>query len=143
MVETNARQMLEAELQEAERKVAAIKDAIAAYDRIHTPSEQSIQQLVLDVKPNEFQGMNVAKAVEKLLTMLGKPATLQEVLPVLEKGGADLGHEKSRHPRTLKIAVRMNSRPKHALRYEEETENVSLRAWDHKKITALAKLGTN
>lgn len=121
---TSASDLLRAEIEELERKLARKKHI---YTQLREDEHED--STGISVSPTEFSQMEKVDAVVKYLMRLNRPAHLyNEILPALERGGCELGKDKDRHPRNLKIAVRMNSKHSgHQLSYDEKTEMVSLR----------------
>jgi hypothetical protein len=128
----SALEVLAGEIAELENQLAGKKRAYAELAKL----SGSTSTPGLHISPTTFEGMKIAEAVAKYLRMVSRPASLEEVKEALARGGADLGKETERYARNLKIAVRMNSQPKHALSYNEEQDVVALRSQKVNKQTA-------
>jgi hypothetical protein len=133
----NAREVLQAELDKSLRKAEALRNALNALngdsaEPVHTPSTPTIS-------PREFERMDIAAAIEKLLMIVNKPLSWDEILTYLKQGNAELSKDPTRHMRQIKTSSRMNSHPNkawHKLRINDEAGTVSLRLWDRKRQTA-------
>lgn len=120
--------MLVAQHEEVGRKIEAHRKALAALE-ISEAANSNESRLV---PPESFIGMHVKDALAKLLMLLRRDSIrLNDAVPLLLKGGANLGSLPERHSRTLTIAVSMNSNPKkasHLFDWDRSTDTVTLRA---------------
>lgn len=127
MTEPSPLAVLRDEKKKLTRELEALDQAISALESVSSVPER--RQNLVQIRGNEFQGMRLAAAVAKYLSLTPHhSAHLDEILPALLAGGANLGKEEDRYARTLRIAVRMNSKlSHHPLVYNDETRTVSLR----------------
>jgi hypothetical protein len=133
MAEPNALDVLIAEEERLMKRLDAVRMAKKPLEELDSQPEPARLPVGLQIRPNDFVNMKKEQAVAKLLGMLGRPATLVEMLPLLERGGCDLGKQKDRYLRNLKIAVRMNSKPSNLLIYDDKTDTVSIRRLESKR----------
>ena len=106
------------------RKLAALETAIRALEEAENPVPSN-------VRIDEYAGLSKVAAVVKYLKKHGGgQANLEkDIYPELLAGGCNLGRQKDRYFRSLKITVRMNSKKSsHPLTYDSRTLIVGLRA---------------
>lgn len=159
MAEVSARELLQQELNDLiaqfevlKRNIDAKRRALSALDEIENSSGggDNGPSSAIYIRPNEFANMEIAQGVEKYLGMVAEryPTTREippqhlyrDIMPALVKGGCRLSKkgDSKRHDRNLKIAVRMNSKSRNSLYYDDKTETVALRSWHKEKAARTA-----
>lgn len=123
MADPDVLHALRVEEEKLANRLAAVRNAITGLEEAETSARDGI-------RASDFRGMKIVEAVAKYFDLTKKKSAhlYDDVMPALLRGGADLGEKPERHPRNLKIAVRMNSKPHHRLAYDENTDVVSLRS---------------
>lgn len=109
-----------------DKKIEAHRKALAALE-INVGEGSGIGL----IPPDIFQGMHVRDAISKLLRLLHQDAIgIPEAVPLLLRGGANLGRSPERHQRTLTITVSMNSdkrNPSHLFDFDRKNNVVTIR----------------